>query len=50
MPIRPDNRRSRLWHGHTDAAAACRGGDRRFRRRDAPAAGASGGDAENSRA
>ena len=51
MPIRPDNRRSRLRHGRTDAAAACRGGDRRLRRRVAPAAGgASGADAENSRA
>ena len=48
MPIRSDNRRSRLRHGRTDAAAACRGGDRRFRRRAAPAAGgASGADSED---
>ena len=48
MPIRSDNRRSRPRHGRTDAAAACRGGDRRFRGRSAPvAAGASGADSED---
>ena len=44
----PDNRRSRLRHGRTDAAAACRGGDGRLRGGIAPAAdGASGADAED---
>ena len=42
----PDNRRSRLRHGRTDAAAACRGGDGRLRGGIAPAAdGTSGADA-----
>lgn len=44
----PDAPRLGAGHGRTDAAAACRGGDRRFRRRAAPAAGgASGADAED---
>ena len=48
MPIRSDNRRSRLRHGRTDAAAACCSGDRRLRGGSAPAAGgASGADAED---
>jgi len=47
MPIRPDNRHPRLRHGRTDAAAACRGGDRRLHRRSAPAGGIAGADAED---
>lgn len=44
----PDAPRLGAGHGRTDAAAACRGGDRRLRGRSAPAAGsASGADAED---